>query len=438
MYDVHVDKLTIIPFGRPFNATISPPGSKSLTNRALVLAALGEGESHISNILVADDTEVMLGGLQQLGFIVPVDRARGVTSVRGEGGRIPAPGADIYCGNSGTTVRFLTAVCTLGAGEFRLDGDRRMRERPITGLVELIERLGANIEYATRAGCAPVIVHASGLRGGRARFTAGESSQYLSAVLMAAPYAREDVVIDVEGAPTSRPYIDMTLAMMRRFGVNVRQDRDADGTSLHVPRGRYAPGDYAVEPDASAATYFMAAAAINPGSRVTIAGLGTKSLQGDVLFADILGRMGATVAITEDNITVEGGDHLTGIDCDMTDMPDAAMTLAVVALFAKGETLIRGLHTLPLKETDRLAALSTELRRLGGGAEATSDCLRVTPPDAVRPAEIETYDDHRMAMSFAVAGTRVPGITIVDPDCVRKTYPDFWIDLEKLRPSSAP
>ncbi len=434
MYDVGVDKLTLIPFDRPFDATITPPGSKSLTNRALVLAALADGESHISNILLADDTEVMLAGLQQLGFALSIDRAGKAASVRGEAGRIPAATADIYCSNSGTTIRFLAAVCALGNGEFRLDGNRRMRERPISGLADLLTALGATTEYEMRQGCAPIIVHASGLSGGHATFASAGSSQFLSAVLMAAPYARDAVVIDVDGPATSRPYIEMTVAIMRQFGHEVTVEQRPGGASYRVQPGRYKPCNLVVEPDASSATYFMAAAAVSPGSRVTIEGLGSQSLQGDAGFAAVLSQMGVIVTVDENSVTVEGPERLTGIEIDMASMPDAAMTLAVVALFAEGETLIRGLHTLPLKETDRLAALSTELRRLGATVDATDDSLRIASAETIKAAEIETYDDHRVAMSFAVAGTRVPGITIIDPDCVGKTYPGFWSDLEALRP----
>jgi 3-phosphoshikimate 1-carboxyvinyltransferase len=422
-----MDALPLSPIPSPFTATITPPGSKSLTNRALVLAALAKGASRIDNILIADDTRVMLDGLRQLGFEIEEDGTS--ATVHGQVGRIPATSADIPCGNSGTTIRFLTALCALGQGEYRLDGDARMRQRPIAPLAELLEPLGARITYDATAGCPPLMVHASGLTGGEAPFASRESSQFLSAALMAAPAASGPVAITLAGDPTSRPYIQMTIDLMARFGVGADW---SDPGVLRVEPSAYNGADYTVEPDASNATYFLAAAAVSPGSSVTITGLGTRSLQGDASFAAVLERMGASVERTPDSTTVVGR-ALHSINVDMTDMPDAAMTLAVVALFAEGPTTIRGLHTLPLKETDRLSALKAELSKLGAQVEANGDSLRVTPTGEVRGAEIETYDDHRMAMSFAVAGTRVPGITIVDPDCVGKTYPGFWQDLESLR-----
>jgi 3-phosphoshikimate 1-carboxyvinyltransferase len=422
-----VDTITPIPLPQPFSATVTPPGSKSLTNRALVLAALARGASHIDNILFADDTSVMLDGLRALGFKIETDNTS--ATVHGSGSTVPATRADLYCGNSGTTIRFLTALCALGKGEFRLDGDSRMRQRPIAPLVGLLEQLGARIEYTAAEGFPPVTVHASGLDGGRAEFSSRESSQFLSAALMAAPCSRGPVAIRLNGPPTSWPYVQMTIDLMARFGVIV----DVGNTGvLDIQPSAYRATDYAVEPDASAATYFLAAATISPGSRVTIPGLGKTSLQGDAAFAIVLGQMGAIVSQSEDSITVTGAD-LHGIDADMTDMPDAAMTLAVTALFASGTTTIRGLHTLPLKETDRLAALNSELTKLGATVAAGPDSLRITPPETVVSAEIETYGDHRMAMSFAVAATRASGITIRDPDCVAKTYPAFWSDLERLR-----
>lgn len=410
----------------PFSASITPPGSKSLTNRALVLAALAAGTSRIDNILLADDTRVMVEGLHALGFTVEAEGTS--ATVQGSGGSVPATSADLYCGNSGTTIRFLTALCALGSGNYRLDGDARMRQRPIAPLVDMLAPLGARIEYAAAEGYPPVTVHASSLDGGQAEFSSRESSQFLSAALMAAPCARGPVTITLAGPPTSRPYIQMTIDLMARFGVGVGAE---DPTVLTTQPSVYTPADYTVEPDASAATYFLAAAAVSAGSRVTIPGLGKSSLQGDAAFAEILGQMGALVDQSGNSTTVTGAE-LRGIDVDMADMPDAAMTLAVTALFASGTTAIHGLHTLPLKETDRLAALEAELTKLGAQVVTTPDSLQITPPEAVTPAEIETYGDHRMAMSFAVAATRVAGITIRDPDCVAKTYPGFWDDLEAL------
>ncbi len=432
-----MDRITLTPFETPFQAIITPPGSKSLTNRALVIAALADGESNLSNVLFAEDTEVMIEGLRTLGYELNADAKTATVSVKGRAGAVPASKAEIACANSGTTIRFLTALCALGEGTYRLDGNERMRERPIAELVMLLEELGATVRYEAAAGHPPVVVEAQGIRGGSAHFPSAYSSQYLSAVLMAAPYAKEaEVVVALERGQTSWPYVEMTARLMALFGVNVwiaRDLKDRWPTELRVPRESYVARSYQIEPDASNASYFMAAAAVRPGASVRVPGLGEDSLQGDVAFARVLAGMGADVSLTADAITVAGPERLRGIEVDMAPMPDAAMTLAAIAALADGPTTIRGLHTLRVKETDRLAALQAELRKLGAGADVEGDTLRIKPAEPVRPAEIETYDDHRMAMSFAVVGSRAPGITILGPDCVAKTYPDFFADLETLR-----
>jgi 3-phosphoshikimate 1-carboxyvinyltransferase len=431
-----VTDITLTPFARPFDATIAPPGSKSLTNRALVVAALADGESTLSNLLIADDTEVMIEGLKALGFKLHVDRKKMRVRVVGKAGAVPATKADIDCGNSGTTIRFLAALCSLGNGMYRLNGTARMRERPIGELAELIEALGGKVIYDGAKGYPPITVKGSGLTGGRATFPAAHSSQYLSAVLMAAPYAATDVIIDLQPGQTSWPYVEMTARLMLNFGVQLivsLDHADQRPKELRVFHGVYARGDYAVEPDASNATYFMAAAAVSAGARVTIPGLGRTSLQGDVGFGEVLEKMGATVTLDEASVTVAGAEKLRGIDIDMSGMPDAAMTLAAIAVFAHGRTTIRGLHTFRVKETDRLAAIETELRKLGATVEIEDDTLHIDPPRSIRPAAIDTYDDHRMAMSFAVVGTRAEGITIRGSECVSKTYPNFFADLETLR-----
>ena len=432
-----MDRITITPFATPFQATITPPGSKSLTNRALVIAALADGDTKLSNVLFAEDTEVMIEGLRALGYELKVDATTATVSVKGRGGTVPESKANIACANSGTTIRFLTALCALGEGTYRLDGNERMRRRPIAELVTLLEELGAMVRYEAATGHPPVVVEAQGIPGGRAHFPSAYSSQYLSAVLMVAPYTKEaEAVVSLGPGQTSWPYIEMTARLMALFGVNVRISRDGDDgqpSELRVPREPYRARAYQIEPDASNATYFMAAAAVHPGASVRIPGLGEESLQGDVAFARVLSDMGADVSLAADAITVGGPQRLRGIEVDMEPMPDAAMTLAAIAALAEGPTTIRGLHTWRVKETDRLAALQAELRKLGAGAVVEGDVLRIEPADTVRPAEIETYDDHRMAMSFAVVGSRAPGITILGPDCVAKTYPDFFADLETLR-----
>jgi 3-phosphoshikimate 1-carboxyvinyltransferase len=431
-----VDRITLSPFETPFQADVTPPGSKSLTNRALVIAALADGESKLSNVLFAEDTEVMIAGLRALGYELEADAKAATVSVKGRGGVVPTSKAEIACANSGTTIRFLTALCALGEGTFRLDGNERMRRRPIAELVMLLEELGAMVDYEAATGHPPVVVEAQGIPGGRAHFPSAYSSQYLSAVLMVAPYAKEaEVAVALGPGQTSWPYVEMTVRLMALFGVGVRITRDDDDrpNQLRVPREPYTPRAYQIEPDASSATYFMAAAAVHPGARVRIPGLGEKSLQGDVAFARLLADMGADVSFTADAIAVGGPLRLKGIDVDMSPMPDAAMTLAAIAALAEGPTTIRGLHTWRVKETDRLAALQSELRKLGAGAEVEGDTLLIEPAETVRPAEIATYDDHRMAMSVAVVGSRAPGITILGPGCVAKTYPEFFADLESLR-----
>jgi 3-phosphoshikimate 1-carboxyvinyltransferase len=429
--------VTLTPFEQPFRATIAPPGSKSLTNRALVLAALAKGTSQLSNVLFADDTLVMLDNLAKLGFQLDIDRDARSVVVHGRGGRIDSTAAELFCGNSGTTIRFLAALCALGKGEYTLDGVPRMRQRPIRDLVDLLRNLGVRVEYLAEDGFPPLRILADGLPGGVLQYSSTVSSQYLSAVLMASPYARHEVRVDLAGEQTSWPYVAMTMQLMDRFGHTPELLRDPSTgrpKQIIAPVGRYAATQYNVEPDASNATYFLAVAAIRPGAKVTIEGLGKGSLQGDVGFADVLRRMGADLVFGRDFITVMGTETLEGIEVDLRDMPDTAQTLAVVALFAQGETIIRGLHTLRVKETDRLAALSNELQKFGATVTIDGDdMLTIEPPKLLRRAEVDTYDDHRMAMSFAIAGTRVEHVVIKNAECVNKTYPAFFADLENLR-----
>ena len=423
------------PIAGRFSVTVAPPGSKSLTNRALVLAALAEGPCELSNVLFADDTLVMLECLHRLGFSVLIGRPSHTVRIEGRGGKVPAMDADLFCGNSGTTIRFLSGLCSLGKGRFNLDGIPRMRERPIGQLVDLLKNLGSRIEYVMKEGFPPINLFADGLAGGLIQFGGALSSQYLSAVLQVAPYARHEVRVDLIGQQTSWPYVAMTMRLMDEFGVTPELIRDpltGDPKQIIIPREHYRGTKYVIEPDASNAAYFLAIAAIHSNSSVTIPHLGKASLQGDVGFADVLRRMGAHSTIGKDSVTVTGTDTLEGIDIDLSTMPDQAQTLGVVALFAEGPTTIRGLHTLRVKETDRISALANELTKLGAEIRVEGDDLHIAPPKQVRPAEIATYDDHRMAMSFAVAGTRASGVTIKDAECVNKTYPKFFDDLRCL------
>lgn len=439
--------LAIRPARRPLHCLVDLPGSKSLTNRALLVAALADGTSRLSNVLVAEDTRLMVDGLRALGMSVGVDEVARTATIRGTGGHIPFDSADLFCGNSGTTTRFLTAMCSLGMGTYHLHGSQRMHERPIGALVDALRTLGGLYEFTSRDGYPPLTVHARGLRAGRITFDSPPSSQMVSALLMVAPHAAGDVFAAIRGTCPSRPFIDMTLSVMRAFGVEVIDSATAPApadseSTPQTPRWivpapqRYVGANYAIEPDATNASYFFAAAAAVGGS-VTVRGLSRTSVQGDVRFVAVLERMGCTVTQTAAGLTVAGPgaeSKLEGIDVDLGDMPDTAQTLAVLALLARSPTRIRNVPNLRLKETDRLAALACELRRLGGRVEVHDDGLSIDPPSHIRPARVNTYHDHRMAMSFALAGLAVDGIEIDQPECVAKTFPEFftrWASLVK-------
>ncbi len=430
MHNLSNDVRTIAPVCAP-DVTVSLPGSKSLTNRALVCAALADGVSTLSGASVSDDSLAMVGGLSELGLAVQFDERAATAQVRGSGGHIPADAADLNPGDAGTAVRFLTALCCLGHGRYRVDGSARMRQRPIAGLVEGLVCLGAGVGYDEQDGCLPLTIASRGLPGGHVEFHRPVSSQFISAILLVSPYAHQDVMIHVEGGLTSRPYVDMTLAVLRDFGVDVLTD--GDGRFIAPSSQRYVGRAHAIEPDASAATYFWAAAAIT-GGRVRVAGLSRGSAQGDVAFVDVLRDMGCGVVETDGALGVEGpaSGRLRGVSVDLNAMPDTAQTLAVAALFADGPTEIRNVSNLRVKETDRLSALCSELTRLGAAVEPLADGLRIRPPARIDPCEIETYNDHRMAMSFALAGLRSAGISIRGAGCVRKSFPGYFEELARL------
>lgn len=426
------ETLALSPLSRPPRATIRVPGSKSITNRALILAALSHPAkgSELRGVLRSEDTEVLIDALRALDMRVRTDWPNDIVYVRrGIFGRvIPAETADLFVANSGTSMRFLTALVSLGQGRYRIDGVSRMRERPIEDLLDALRQLGVRAFSEQQNGYPPVLIEANGLDGGRVRIKGDVSSQFLSALLMAAPLARGEVTIEVDGPLVSAPYVAMTVAMMGQFGVEV----ESDGRSyFHVPtRPWYDTHSWKIEPDASAASYFFGAAAITRGE-VTIAGLGSSSLQGDLRFVDVLEEIGCRVARRHDGYTVAGGP-LRGIDVDMNSMSDCVMTLAAVACFAKGPTTIRNVGHIRHKETDRLQALATELRKVGPRVEEFADGLTIIP-GALHGASIDTYNDHRMAMSMALIGLTIPGIVIRNPACVAKTYPHFFRDLEQLR-----
>ncbi len=426
------DSLSLTPCGT-VRGSIRPPGSKSITNRALVCAALAEGTSTLSGALDSEDTQVMIDSLQRLG--IPVERQDDGSTliVSGCGGNIPASEADLFVGNSGTTIRFLTAMTTLGHGTYRLNGVPRMHERPIADLLSALNQLGADARSEAGSGCPPVIVRASGLPGGRATIRGVISSQFLSGLLMTAPLAEQNVELIVEGDLVSQPYVTMTIGVMREFGVHAH----LSGLSRFViaSQQRYRACELAIEPDASAASYFWGLAAVS-GGEVTALGLSHRALQGDVAFATCLEKMGCRITYDSRGITVCGAEtKLRGIDLDMNAISDTAQTLAVVALFADGPTTIRGVAHIRHKETDRIADLARELRKLGAGVEELADGLRITPAP-LHGAAIETYNDHRMAMSFALAGLKIPGVTIRNPGCTAKTYPKFFEDLQALTKNS--
>lgn len=431
--------LAIQPLRRPPRTTWRVPGSKSLTNRALLLAALAEGESVLTGALASDDTRYMEQALRALGVTMQAEDA-GTWRVQGGRGRLRTSPTPLFIGNSGTTVRFLTALAALIPGDTRLVGDEHMAKRPISDLLDGLKQLGVAIECPT--GCPPLTVHGRGLPGGRILMRGDRSSQYFSALLMAGCGAEEPIAIDIVGGLVSRPYVEMTCQMIAAFGGKA----DLDDEQVRIAPQSLQATTYAIEPDASAASYALAAAAATGGC-IRVPGLSSQSLQGDVAFAELLGRMGCQVveeggclvadASRSDGDSDRGGgtavatSRLVGIDADMHHISDTVMTLAALAPLAVGPTTIRNIGNIRLKETDRLTATATELRRLGQEVETGDDWLRITPRP-ITPATVQCYADHRMAMSFAILGLAAPGIAIADPACVAKTYPGFWDDLGKL------
>lgn len=427
-------ELTIAAWtGPPPVATVRVPGSKSLTNRALIIAALAKGPSRLSGALDCDDTRVMVEALKALGIQVDHDKETALIRVEGCGGRIPATKADLNVMNSGTTLRFLTAALATAKGTYRIDGVPRMRERPVADLLQALNGLGARTKSELGTGCPPVLIEADGLHGGYAFVRGDVSSQFLSGLLMALPYSTEESIVEVEGTLVSQPYVAMTLDIMRAFGV---EPSNKKYRRFVVHPAKYQGRKYPIEPDASAASYFFALAALTGGT-LTIEDLGLASVQGDMDFVGVLEHMGCAVDRDVRKTTITGGP-LRAVDVDMNAISDTVMTLGVVALFADGVTRIRNVAHIRHKETDRIAALATELRKLGARVDELPDGLVIDPPapSALKPAAIDTYDDHRMAMSFALAGLKIPGVTIRDPGCVAKTYPGFWSDLEALRAQS--
>lgn len=422
------DPLPIRPLERPVDAVAVVPGSKSYTNRALLIAAMADGRSTLTGALRSEDTERMVDSLRRLG--IPVEEPEPDTFVvEGRGGRIPAASAELFVGNAGTATRFLTAFLALGHGTYVVDGIERMRQRPIQPLLEALTALGVRAVSLHGTGCPPVRVEADGLAGGEVSMPGNQSSQYFSALLMVGPLTREGLTLHVERELVSKPYIDLTAEVMAAFGATM--EHDAEYTLLHVPgRQAYRPRVYHVEPDASNASYFFGAAAVT-GGRVRVPGLGPDSKQGDLRLLEALQAMGCSVERGPDYVEVRGPERLHAIQVDANAYSDMAQTLYALAPFAEGVTEVRNVEHSRLQECDRIAASAAELRRLGQEVEEFPDGLRITPRP-VTPAVVQTYNDHRMAMAFALVGLKVPGISIADPGCTAKTFPDYWERMRRL------
>ncbi|ANF78727.1 3-phosphoshikimate 1-carboxyvinyltransferase [Salmonella enterica subsp. enterica serovar Infantis] len=423
-----MESLTLQPIAR-VDGAINLPGSKSVSNRALLLAALACGKTVLTNLLDSDDVRHMLNALSALGinYTLSADRTR--CDITGNGGPLRASGAlELFLGNAGTAMRPLAAALCLGQNEIVLTGEPRMKERPIGHLVDSLRQGGANIDYLEQENYPPLRLR-GGFTGGDIEVDGSVSSQFLTALLMTAPLAPEDTIIRVKGELVSKPYIDITLNLMKTFGVEITNHHYQQ---FVVKGGQqyHSPGRYLVEGDASSASYFLAAGAIKGGT-VKVTGIGRKSMQGDIRFADVLEKMGATITWGDDFIACTRGE-LHAIDMDMNHIPDAAMTIATTALFAKGTTTLRNIYNWRVKETDRLFAMATELRKVGAEVEEGHDYIRITPPAKLQHADIGTYNDHRMAMCFSLVALSDTPVTILDPKCTAKTFPDYFEQLARM------
>ncbi len=423
-----MESLTLQPIAR-VDGAINLPGSKSVSNRALLLAALACGKTALTNLLDSDDVRHMLNALSALGinYTLSADRTR--CDITGNGGPLRAPGAlELFLGNAGTAMRPLAAALCLGQNEIVLTGEPRMKERPIGHLVDSLRQGGANIDYLEQENYPPLRLR-GGFTGGDIEVDGSVSSQFLTALLMTAPLAPKDTIIRVKGELVSKPYIDITLNLMKTFGVEIANHHYQQ---FVVKGGQqyHSPGRYLVEGDASSASYFLAAGAIKGGT-VKVTGIGRKSMQGDIRFADVLEKMGATITWGDDFIACTRGE-LHAIDMDMNHIPDAAMTIATTALFAKGTTTLRNIYNWRVKETDRLFAMATELRKVGAEVEEGHDYIRITPPAKLQHADIGTYNDHRMAMCFSLVALSDTPVTILDPKCTAKTFPDYFEQLARM------
>jgi len=423
-----VEALTLQPVAR-VNGTINLPGSKSVSNRALLLAAFAKGTTHLTNLLDSDDVRHMLNALTALGVTHRLSEDRTRCEIDGLGGVFPkADNLELFLGNAGTAMRPLAAALCFGDQNVVLTGEPRMKERPIGHLVDALRMGGAQIDYLEQENYPPLRLR-GGFKGGEISVDGSVSSQFLTALLMTAPLAESDTVIRIKGELVSKPYIDITLNLMKTFGVTVVNE-DYQQFCVQANQSYTSPGTYLVEGDASSASYFLAAAAIKGGT-VRVTGIGKNSMQGDIRFDDVLEKMGATVAWSDDYIECTRGE-LHGIDMDMNHIPDAAMTIAVAALFAQGPTTLRNIYNWRVKETDRLAAMATELRKVGATVEEGEDYISIVPPGSLTFAEIGTYNDHRMAMCFSLVALSDTPVTILDPKCTAKTVPEYFELLASL------
>jgi len=424
-----MNTLTLKPINK-VDGEVNLPGSKSLSNRALLLAALAEGTTKITNLLESDDTRYMLNALKQLGIEYTLSEDKTECTVSGNGGAlVNETFEELFLGNAGTAMRPLCAALSLGRGDYLLTGEPRMKERPIGHLVDALRQVGAKINYLENEGYPPLQIEANGLKGGEVSIDGTVSSQFLTALLMAAPLAQSDMTISITGELVSKPYIDITLHMMKIFGVAV-ENENYETFRIKGGQSYKAVDSFMVEGDASSASYFLAAAAIK-GGRVKVTGIGKNSVQGDVAFANVLEKMGAKVEWGEDFVAVSRGE-LNAVDMDFNHIPDAAMTIATTALFAKGTTTLRNIYNWRVKETDRLYAMATELRKVGAEVEEGEDCLTITPPKVLKHAAIDTYDDHRMAMCFSLLALDEASVTINEPECTAKTFPTYFEVLESI------
>ena len=424
-----MESLTLQPINK-IQGEVNLPGSKSVSNRALLLAALAKGTTRLTNLLDSDDIRHMLNALTTLGvqYQLSEDKTECVVEGLGHPFSVSEP-VELFLGNAGTAMRPLAAALCLGEGEYVLTGEPRMKERPIGHLVTALQQAGASIEYLENENYPPLKIMGTGLKSGMVSIDGSISSQFLTAFLMSAPLAEGEVRIKIEGELVSKPYIDITLHIMKQFGVNVVNN---DYQEFVIPAGQHyvAPGDFLVEGDASSASYFLAAAAIK-GGEVKVTGIGKNSIQGDIRFADALEKMGAEIEWGEDYVIARAG-KLKGIDMDYNHIPDAAMTIATTALFAEGTTAIRNVYNWRVKETDRLSAMATELRKVGAEVEEGEDYIIVKPVAQLKHAAIDTYDDHRMAMCFSLVALSDTPVTINDPKCTSKTFPDYFDKLKSL------